>query len=299
MNTSFKYKVYLPVRKEYIYFEQLTHDNFTTIAKVIANNDDLLLNNMFERIVNDLSGKKIKCNEITKIDMFCVLLNVFIMCVKSSIEMNIGVKEGAKQKIRLELYDMLDKVTNFDFEYKQQIKINDDLSVVLKPPTALLIPDADDVVVECIDTLTIFNEEYMIKDLTIKQKHEIFEGLPSGTINKIFSKMQEIDEIYKLDVLKYGPEPEEKITISLYNTSMFEVLKLIYRQNLQAQYFYTYFLSKHLGVTDPGSMTPAEVQIYLDLHKQEHKEQEKQRKAQEKKSKTGQHLGTDIPTGGI
>lgn len=299
MNTTFKYKVYLPVRQEYYYFEQLTHDNFTSIAKIIANDDDDLLNNIFEKIVTKLSGGALKRGDITKIDMFCVLLNVFIMCVKSSLEMNVGAKEGAKQKIRLELYDMLDKVTNFDFEYSQQIKINDDLSVVLKPPTALLMTDADDVVVDCIDTLTIFDEEHIIKDLTIKQKHEIFEGLPSGTINKIFSKMQEIDELYKLDVLKYGPDPDEKITMSLYNTSMFEVLKLIYRQNLQAQYFYTYFLSKHLGVTNPGVMTPAEVQIYLDLHKQEQKEQEKQRKAQEKKNKTGQHLGTDIPTGGI
>lgn len=300
MSLEFKFKIYLPSIEEYRYFSQMTNDMFTSIAKIIANGDDELLNDTFIEMVHTLSDGKVTPSEITRIDMFCILLNIYIMCVKNTVELNVpGDEEVGKQKLKLELYDILDSITNFEFEYTRVVDVNTDMSVHLKPPSMLVSPQTDDVAIDCIESLTIFSETYPMSKLTPKQRAKIFDGIPSDMISKMIDTMKEIDEEYKLDIVKYGSEDNDKITISLYNNSMFEIIKLIYNQNLQSQYFYTYFLSKHMQLPNIGLMTPAEIQIFVSLFKQEQEEQEKQRKLQEKKSKSGTHLGGEVPSGGL
>ena len=292
--------LYLPSIDEYRYFSQMTNDMFTDIAKIIANRDDDLLDQAFIDMVGILSSGEVIPSEITRIDMFCILLNIYIMCVKNNVELNLpGSDDLGKQKLKLDLYDILDKITNFDFEYTKTIDVSSDMSLHLKAPSMLMSPQTDEIAIDCIESLTIFSETHKMSGLTPKQRAKIFESIPSDMISKMIDTMKEIDAEYKLDIIKYGREEEDKITISLYNNSMFEIIKLIYNQNLQSQYFYTYFLSKHMQLPNIGLMTPAEIQIFISLFKQEQEEQEKQRKLQEKKSKTGTHLGGEVPSGGL
>lgn len=301
MSLGFKFKIYLPSIDEYHYFSQMTNDMFTDIVKIIANGDDELLDTAFSNMVVLLSEGKVTPGEITRIDMFCILLNIYIVCVKNNVELTVPTKEedASKQKLKLDLYDILDKITNFDFEYTRAVDVNEDMSVHLKPPSMLISPETDEIAIDCIESLTIFSETHKMSTLTSKQRTKIFDNIPSDMINKMIEVMKEIDAEYKLDIIKYGRDDEDKITISLYNNSMFEIIKLIYNQNLQAQYFYTYFLSKHMHIPGIDQYTPAEIQIFMTLFKQEQEEQEKQRKLQEKKSKAGTHLGGELPSGGI
>lgn len=304
MTGIFKFKIYLPTKQKYYYFTPLTHGVFTDLAKIVANGDDLLLNRTFASIVKSMSDRKVDPSKITKIDMFCILLNLYIVCVRSSIEFTTeDNKEGIPVKTKIDLYDILDRVTNFDFEYTRDVPVSDDVSMVIKSPSLLYVEKPEDVIADCIDSLTIYGTTHTFNGLTTDQRKNILDNIPSEIITNMVTIMNEIDDEYQVEVFRRPSEADdvrdEPVNVSMYNNSMFEVLKMLYRQNLESQYFYTYFLSKHINIRNVDDYTPAEIQTFLKLFKQEQEEQEKQRKAQEKKSKSGTHLGGEIPSGGI
>lgn len=294
MDLEFKYKIYLPTKARYYYFTQLSNGVFTTLAKMIANDDDRQLESAFSKMVWNMSNRRVDPRKITRIDMFCILLNIYIICVKNSIDMTGEEKDGVPQNIKLDLYNILDKVTNFEFDYTRHIKISDKVSMTIRCPSILYVSDHDDLIADCIDTLEIGSEHHMLTDLSKQQRKNILNQLPAEIVTGMVEKMLEINEEYNVDVFG-AEETGNRITISLYNNSMFEILKLIYRQSLEAQYFYKYFLAKHIMIPEIDSYTPAEVQTYMNFFRQEQEEMEKQRKAQEKESKGGTHLGGAIP----
>ena len=294
MNDEFKYKIYLPSKSRYYYFTQLNNQTYTTLAKIIANDDSEQLNKLFCKMVYTMSSRRVDPRKITRVDMFCILLNIYIICVSNSIEMKGEVKDGVPQAFNLDLYSVLDKVTNFKFDYTQDVQVNQDVSMTLKCPSVMYVSETDDLIADCVESLTIYGNKHNLIDLTLQQKRNVLDNVPADVITSMITKMTEINDEYQLTVID-NPEQEQKIVISLYNNSMFEILKLIYRQSLEAQYFYKYFLSKHLNIPDIDAHTPAEIQTYMRFFKQEQEEIEKQRKAQEKGSTGGTHLGGPIP----
>ena len=294
MELEFKYKIYLPSKSRYYYFTQLNNGVFTTLAKMIANGDDQQLESSFTKMVYNMSNRRVDPQKITRIDMFCILLNIYIVCVKNSIEMSGDEKDGIPQNIKLDLYNILDKVTNFEFDYTRHMKIGDRVSMDIRCPSILYMSDHDDLMADCIETLNIADERHVLTGLTKQQRKNILDQLPAEIATGMVEKMLEINEEYKVDVFG-NDEDGNKVTISLYNNSMFEILKLIYRQSLEAQYFYKYFLAKHVRLPDVDDYTPAEIQTYMNFFRQEQEEIEKQRKSQEKENKGGTHLGGAIP----
>ena len=300
----FKFKIYLPSKERYHYFKPLTNGVFTDIAKIIANDDDTLLCKTFNSLVKETSERRVNPDKITRIDMFCILLNLYIVCVKSNIEFTENNNiEGMPQKTKIDLYDILDRVTNYEFIYTRKIDVNEDVSMCIKSPTLLYVENPENIIVDCIDSLTISGTTHTFNGLTIDQKKNIFDNIPSDVITTMVNNMNSINNEYQVEIFRKPSESDsashEPVNVSLYNNSMFEVLKLLYRQNLEAQYFYKYFMSKHINIQDVDQYTPAEIQTFLKLYKQEQEEIEKQRKSQEKKNNSGTHLGGEIPTGGL
>lgn len=294
MNSEFKYKVYLPTKKRYHYFTQLSNETYTTLAKIIANNDDDLLKKTFNSMVYSMSNRRVNPKKITRIDMFCILLNIYIISVSNSIEMKGESKDGVPQTFNLDLYSVLDKITNFEFVYTRDIIVNDDVSMTIRCPSVMYVVETDDLIADCIETLTIYNTKHNLMDLTLEQRRNTLEQIPAEIITTMIEKMSEINDEYQVDVMS-APEPDKNVVITLYNNSMFEMLKLIYRQSLEAQYYYKYFLSKHLNINNIDEHTPAEIQTYMGFFKQEQTELEKQRKANDNSNKGGTHLGGQIP----
>lgn len=294
MELEFKYKIYLPSKSRYYYFTQLNNGVFTTLAKMIANDDDRQLESAFTKMVYTMSNRRVDPQKITRVDMFCILLNIYIICVKNSIEMTGEEKDGIPQNIKLDLYNILDKITNFEFDYTRHIKLNDNVSMTIRCPSILYMSDHDDLMADCIDTLNISGDQHVLTGLTKQQRKNVLDQLPAEIATGMVAKMLEINDEYRVDVFG-DDESDNKVTLSLYNNSMFEILKLIYRQSLEAQYFYKYFLAKHINLSDIDNSTPAEVQTYMNFYRQEQEEIEKQRNSQDKQNKGGTHLGGSIP----
>lgn len=298
MNTSvgtFKFKIFLPSKQKYYKFREFNNFEYLNVVKAITNDDNEQLYGMLKDIIKFTSHDKNDLDTLTKVDKFCVLLNLYILCVSDTLELRSGKQDAGMGKIKVSLYDILDKVTNFEFEYTKNIKINKNVSLTLTTPADLYTDDPEDIIVNCIKDVRIMGKTHSFNDLTTKQKHQALESISSDVTTKLISSMKEVNDQYQLDVLKYGESEDKIITLNIYNNSMYELLKIIYNTNLQTQYYYRYFAAKHMKFNNEyvENITPAELQTYVKFFQKEQDEIEEQRKKAQKGS-GGQHLGAPI-----
>lgn len=282
MSDSFKFKIYLPSKREYQYFSEITNTDYLDLVKIISNSDDTQLSLAFNQIITRLSGGAVDPRELSRVDSFCILLNLYIVCVSNTLE--ITPRDQQTQKIKIDLYDILDKVTNFEFEYTQLIKVNKDIKVQLATPSSIYEPTADNLIVSVIDTLHLSGKIFKFSQFDTKQQQSIIDSISSNVTTHIIRTIKEIDQQYQLNVITYGSDPPTEITLNLYNNSMFELLKVVYNSSLEAEYYYRYFMSKHVLFTGDQieSSTPAEIQTYIQFYKRERKEEEKAREKSNK-----------------
>lgn len=291
---TFKFNIFLPSKQKYYKFREFNNFEYLNIVKAIVNDDNEQLYGMLQGIIKTTAHNKGYLSTLTKVDSFCILLNLYILCVSDILELSTG-KAASLGKMKVNLYDILDKVTNFEFEYTKTLKINNNVSVTLTTPADLYTENIDDVIVNCIKTVKILGKSYDFMALTSTQKHQALDNISSDTTTKIVESMKRINDQYQLQVLKYGESDDKVITLNIYNNSMYELLKIIYNTNLQSQYYYRYFASKHMKFENSyiESITPAELQTYVKFFQQEQDEIEEQRKKAQKGS-SGQHLGAPI-----
>lgn len=296
MNRSFSYKVYLPTLCEYMEFKELSNHLYIDIIKTIANNDDVKLMELYEHAILELNiDKRYKSSEISKIDKFCILLNIYILCVSNVMELKHPGSTAGVGKLKIDLYDVLDQVTNFDFVYNDEVIINKHLSVNLGVPVELYMATAENIVISSIKQLNVAGKKFNFNEYTYEQRHQALDEISADVSTKIIDSMKVKNNEYQLSVLKYGDKPDQQIKINLYNNSMFELLKIIYNTSLEGQYYYRYFGSKHVGLSSEyiESITPAELQAYMKFYQREQDEIKKQRDKAMKKT-GGTHLGTPI-----
>jgi len=198
--------------------------------------------------------------------------------------LEITPKDQQVSKLKIDLYDILDKVTNFDFEYTHLLEISDDIKIKLATPSTIYEASTDNLITSVIDTIHITGRTFNFSQFDQKQQQSLIDNISSDVTTQIIRKIKEIDQNYQLDVIEYGQDPPTIITLNLYNNSMFELLKVIYNSNLEAEYYYRYFMAKHINL--PGDQietsTPAEIQTYLQFYKRERKEEEKAREKSER-----------------
>jgi len=292
---TFKFKIYLPSKQKYYKFREFNNFEYLNIVKAIVNDDNEQLYGMLKDVIKATSHDKQDLGTLTKVDKFCVLLNLYILCVSDILELRSGKQDAGLGKVKVNLYDILDKVTNFEFEYTKIIKINKNVSLTLTTPADLYTENPEDIIVNCIKSVKIMGKTHSFDNLTIKQKHQALESISSDVTTKLISNMKEINDQYQLKVLKYGESDDKTIVLNIYNNSMYELLKIIYNTNLQTQYYYRYFAAKHMKFDNEyvENITPAELQTYVKFFQKEQDEIEEQRKKAQKGS-GGQHLGAPI-----
>jgi len=296
MDSMFKYKIYLPSKERYFYFKPLTNSIYADLNKIVANNDDQLLCKAFASIIYHLSERRVNPKKITRVDSFCIMLNIFIVSVRSTLELKLS-DNVTNDRAKLDLYDVLDRVTNFQFEYEQEVDVNEHMSVVLKPPSVLYLERDNMLLEECVKQLTVNNNKYNFLELNDDQKRTVIDAVPAEFMTHVVNNIIDINQEYNIEIYRPPGEDSEGVVLNMYNNSMFEILKIMFAGSLEATYFYKYFFAKHMGISNIDDMTPAETETYINFFKQEQEQAAKAQKDAQKKSNRGTHLGGEIPGG--
>src|SRR6056300_675438 len=168
----FTFKIYLPTLERYDRYKQITNEMYMSLVKYIENSDDEYVLKCFDEIIHNNAVDRVDGTKISKVDMFCVLLNLRILCISDQMDILYTVGDGedrVDQKIKLNLYDVLDKVTNYNITYNKIYTISDECKIKLRPPTNIMLKDDKDVFNSVVDTLYLFDKQYDISDMSSDQ----------------------------------------------------------------------------------------------------------------------------------
>lgn len=277
--------MYLPSLSRDTTFREMSNREHLELVKLIANGMDDQMHIGFDRLICDCCDDHSIMSRMTKVDRFCILLTMYIICVNDTLKFKTQDEQGAVMS--LDLSSVLDMVSDYDQKYTQTIQVNQNVSVKLSIPECLHETDLDQIMLNSIRSIKINGNSFDFKQLTSKQKRVAFDQLPGETRDKILQMMIRINDNYQIKVMDVSGE---NVIISMYNNSMFEFIKMIYNADLESLYYNRYVAAKHMGYSNDyvESITPAELQVQMKFLEREIAEQ---KKAQEKQSGDGQMMG--------
>lgn len=286
----FTYKIYLPTLKKYEYFAELNSFQYLTLCKLIQNADNIPIEHYLSQIIESAIQNKSVVSKLTRIDKLCILLNIRIMSISETLELSInppGVDE--RVNIKCDLYDVLDKVTNYEFDYTKSINISNTCTIQTVIPLTLIDFNDSDIISTSLRSIEISKNKYDLTKFDNEQKQTIIESLPSETVYKLTETLKESSENYNINILQYkipGEQQENSYVLQLYNNSIFEFLKLIYNGNIEDQYYLRYILAKrlHFQIEYIDSKSPMDLTTYINFYKKELAEEKKQAEKQNQQS---------------
>ena len=298
MSEHFKFRIYLPSLEKHVYFKEYTTKDHLAFVKTIQNNDHNITVQFFKDVILRLCDNEVNYNKLTRVDIFCILLNIRIVCISPLLKMKFKCQKTDKiYNIELDLYDILDVVTNYEQQYTENITISKDLQMVLKVPNSLRYDSLQSTVLNCIDKIVLFDNTHDLEQYTDSQRKEIIDRLPGDIFGQILKIVDKNHENYDIEIFEQvNPHNKEekpiKHKLNLYSDSFYQFIRLIYDESMNNIYQVRYILCKQIGMDLAyiETMTPSEVEMYLKLLE---KEIHDQKKAQEKASK--QHDGYSIP----
>jgi hypothetical protein len=284
---DFLISVYIPSLRKHVPFRQLTNKVYKNILKYIESNDEERLGQYFYNIIEKLG--ETRPDGLNKIDVFCILLTLRIVCIGPAIDLQFTCpKTKKKYKTSIELNNILQNFTDIGESTGSSLKLNDDISLDVGIPENLYTDDDDlvDTMTYCINNICIQGTDHNLGDLAYDERRDIINCLPGEVFNYIVKYSNNLQEKFNESVIlvekspHYDGSASQEHRLGLYNNSMFNFIRMVFSDRLIGYYEMLYSLSSnvHLSPEYIESLTPAEAGIFLTTRRKELAEQERQQK---------------------
>lgn len=285
---EFTYNIYVPSMAKYYRYRTINNAQHLALAKFIQNDDHEQILQTCKHVIETCCAEDIKYEQLTCIDMFVILLNIRIMSVSDGFEIQTKVKhekEETTKDIRVDLYEILNDVTNHKMNHPRSIDTGNGYHMKFGLPKNILNDSIEHLYLDVLEEIRIQDDYYDLVNLSREEKTQIIEMLPGNALTKIIQYIREMDNQYRIPLLRKTkyivPDDVSSLQLKIYDNSLFEFTKLMYNCNLQEQYYIRYIMVKHMGFSlhDTDYITPIDTQTYINLYR---KELDEERKANEK-----------------
>jgi len=297
---DFKFGIYIPSIQKTVDFGQFTNRMHKNVLKYVQNNDMEGLHNYFLYIIGELNNE-IDVTLLNKIDKFCILLTLRIVCLAPTLDLRMKCEiTGKEYSNSIDLNNILQLATDLTYKSNQYIEIDDDISIKLTIPYNLytLSDSMIDIIVDCISFIKVNEQEYDLTRLNTVERRTIIDILPGNTFmtaveyaNETQSKFE--DFIILSDKSPHDKDSEERIhRLGLYDNSMFDFVRMTYSGSLSTHYELIYTLTSKVGMDSRyiESLTPAEANVYIKF-----KRDEVEKENQSRKQRSGKGHGPSLP----
>jgi len=289
MKRSFSCELYVPSMDKNVRFNEIKVKYLKNIIKYIQNSDNTGLCEYFDDLLEELCVDGINIKEFDKFDKFCILLGLRTISMGPDIELTF--KCGTTNNdytYKANLIKFIHRLSNIKNAYKgNRIIIDKALDITLKYPRKLHYNTNENILIDCICSLSINNKKFDINQITKQEQEQVLNMLPNSIINNIdkyLTKKHEIFDNIKFLSIKSPFDknlPPAEIKLNMIDNSFLEILKLIYKMNIDEIYNLIYIMTTKLGFNGlyvENNMNMAEAMIYVNKYINELKEKEEQSK---------------------
>ena len=294
---EFKYSAYIPSTDSFVPVRQLKTKEYVELVKYITNNDPIALIGAYDELISELVSD-VKISSLTRVDKFFILLTIRAICVGPVLTMEFEDSTTKKPyTTHVELFPIMQKIADIEYKFKKRIKLGNNISATLRIPGSLYIESGDDLLVECIDSLTINKKHHDLSTFNVDEKQQVVDGLPGVLLGDIYRYINEgLEKFAQVDLFnKINPHnttEQEKYSVNIFDTSMYSFITLCFNESLNYIRDILYILQRKCNFSGEilHNSTFAEVRMYVDLYQEEIKQREKA----EQKAKQNQQQSSPI-----
>jgi len=225
----------VPSTSQSLKIKELSFKQLRVLNKFLHNKNNTAINHCLERILEENVidyNKKINLNSH---DKFCI----FVLLRLASISPEIEIKKGHFTK-KTSLQPFYSQISALKLKTLSDIEEND-IKIKINLPKQFYYSDIFSSFSDTIDTIQIKqNQKVETSELSQSEKQNLFDSLPATILQKIYTYKQLVETEFKAVILNI--DNENNIELSPFNTSLFEVLKILYFSDLKSLYDIQYLL---------------------------------------------------------
>jgi hypothetical protein len=279
---QFTYTAYLPGIKKTVCIKELQFGRYKHLIKAITNDNSDVISSFFNCLLSELCIDDV--THCSFLDKIILLLTIRSICIAPDLELTATCpKTQSTFNYTVQLFDIIDRLQalNLPSDLYSTLKRynNDNLLIELGMPSLLNIKQTDlDIIQTAIRKITLNN-----KDVT-NLKNDIIDNLPIIVLKDIKDYLlyfsNTLKEINLLSIQSPFSNDTIDVPLNLFTNSIIEFLKICFKRNPMTIYEMEYFLNSKLNLDYDliKTSTPAELNIYINLFKDERAREENAQK---------------------
>ena len=170
---AFTYNVFIPSLNDYVRFKEFTNSQYITILKFIQNADDPGLQTYINYLIHVLITDDTYIPTLNRVDIFCILLTVRMICVGNIIELQVKAEDKVHTN-KIDVSSIIEKVANNSTDIDQyDIEIAPGVIANIGLPIDLYYEDYNLFITDCIKTISYKSDTQVnFNELHLDQKKE-------------------------------------------------------------------------------------------------------------------------------
>ena len=241
---SFVHTIRLYDRNIRVKCKELDFLSYKNLTKTIYTNDSEAINSYIDQVLQDLVVNA-DISKLDIIDKFIILGHIREVGISSEFQLSAVCEKTEKEyTIKIDLQKVLEQLNKVNLEKSYQSKAAG-ITVNFQLPNSFNATTLSDVVAACIHSVVNKNgDEIKITDYA--DRSQILEKLPVTVLSDFQKFLKREDEkLNKLSIFKYrsphsDDSPINTYKFSFFDTSMTELLKLLFQEDLLQMYEFEY-----------------------------------------------------------
>lgn len=267
----FFYAIDVLSQKSSEHFREFTNKQYKDFVKAIVNDDKVVIEKCISLIIQNTSLNSIDPNKLTSLDKLYILLCLRSYNIASKLNLNAQTKDEISISLTIDINQILQTLEKLEISHIFEVNC-DGITAKGTLPKSICSTNALELVCTSIDELIIKDKTVILSDLTVSEKQFILNNLPLTLVSKITEfvyrqeKILSSAPVFKFDTTKELTFDKE-ITLSLFNNSIIELIKVLFNTNLRDFYTTEYILYKKFSIPYEAvnNLTPAEINVYFDI----------------------------------
>jgi len=279
VTSQFSYNIYIPSLARNVSFRELDNRTYLNILKFIQNNDDINLTTYLNDIIKSLCNEQNIIQKLNRLDKYCILLTIIMVCIGNNLEFNIVCQETEQEyKTEIVVSEIISKLADLKLS-TVKVALDRKNYMTVSIPKTLYGTDSNS-----IEKFRLNGKTFDTTKLSEKQLNDVIEDMPYNIFNNLHDLLHNIyEECEKIDYFTfkspYIPDaPPVTYTFNLYDNSFYEFIKLLFKEDLLSFYKMYYALTTKFkfDMTYVQSITPAETKMYLSFIHEDMESKKKQ-----------------------
>jgi hypothetical protein len=258
----FSISIYLPRINKTANLKEFTNKNYFELAKFYYADDNRGISLFFDNIVKELLVNKEIFSELTCIEKFFILLNLYNYCLYDTISL---YSKPLNSSVRVPITSVIEALEDINFIEEKNILL-EDITITLNAPATLYNDNIDKVIDSSIYSITSNKEIFYYNNFTEKEKNLFLASLPSYFFDEIIDYYKKIGERIFNALPSGSTFAGDSINISLIDGTMFNLLKSIFNIDLRTYYENLLVSTKQLNI-DSNLFFSLTYKDFLSLYK--------------------------------